>query len=60
MTIMPILKVMKFFKDVVKMNEEELFEIAQMMKYRFYEAGQTVFKQGDDGDRFFIILKGKI
>ena len=30
------------------------------MKYKPYEAGQTVFKQGDEGNMFFIILKGKI
>jgi len=28
------------------------------MKYRFKEAGETVFCQGDIGEEFFILIKG--
>ena len=30
------------------------------MKYRFREAGETVFYQGDIGNEFFILIKGKV
>jgi len=30
------------------------------MKYRFREAGETVFYQGDIGEEFFILIKGLV
>lgn len=30
------------------------------MKYQFREAGEAVFYQGDHGEEYFIILKGRV
>jgi CRP-like cAMP-binding protein len=34
--------------------------VAQNIQYLNCEPGDTIFKQGDFGDKYFIILKGKI
>jgi len=42
------------------MSNEELAEVAQNVRYKFFEPGETVFKQGDFGELFYVVLKGKI
>ena len=51
----------KFFKDNKdSFIKKDLLEICMNMKYKFKEAGETVFYQGDIGEEFFIIIKGKV
>lgn len=40
------------------MDYEERLEVCKCIKYEYYEPGKTVFKQGDSGNKFYIILKG--
>lgn len=40
--------------------EEKLKEISINMKYEYYNKNTVMFKYGEKGDKFFIILKGKI
>lgn len=35
-------------------------EISNHLKYEFVEAGDTIFKQGEPGDQFYVILKGQV
>ena len=42
------------------MNYEELSEVAQNVQYMYREPGEIIFKQGDFGDMFYMVLKGKI
>ena len=40
--------------------EEKLRDIALNMKYEYFNKNTVMFKYGDKGDKFYIILKGKI
>lgn len=51
---------MPFFKTVKPMKREGLLEIAQSVKYQFCEPGETIFKQGDIGKNYYVILRGKV
>lgn len=42
------------------MSKRDLSEISNHLKYEFLEAGDTIFKQGDPGDQFYIIMKGQV
>ena len=42
------------------LKDEELIPIAEKLKEETYEAGQAVFSQGTEADRFFIIYYGKV
>ena len=39
---------------------ENLLQISRSMKFRAFKAGEDVFKYGEKGNEFFIILKGKV
>ena len=41
------------------MSHDELKEMSQWLQYEYMEPGETVFKAGDQGDKFYIILKGR-
>ena len=42
------------------MNYEELSEVAQNVQYMYRQPGEIIFKQGDFGDMFYMVLKGNI
>ena len=50
----------KFFKERKPMNYEELSEVAQNVQYMYRQPGEIIFKQGDFGDMFYMVLKGNI
>ena len=52
-----ILKKVKFFDTL---TEDELKEIASLSKPEEYKEGETIFSEGDDGDRLFVILSGAV
>ena len=43
-----------------QMTIEDFQLIAENMKLRRYEAGETIFKYGDHGSEFFMIIKGEV
>ncbi len=43
-----------------KLTEQTLRRIAERMGMEKYEAGHFLFRQGDGGERFYLIWKGKI
>lgn len=49
-----------------KLVRKDFLDICQCMRYEFCEAGNTVFKQGDEDttngekDKFYVILKGEV
>ncbi|MBO9604435.1 MAG: ATP-binding cassette domain-containing protein [Paenibacillaceae bacterium] len=51
------LKQMAFFSD---MNEEQLDEIAGLLATEQVAGGQHVFRQGEPGHKFYIIVRGKV
>ena len=58
--IVSMLEWMPFFKTVRPMTREGLLEIAQSVSYQFCEPGETIFKQGDLPESYYVILKGRI
>ena len=41
-------------------TEEKIKQIAINMKYEYYNKNTVMFKYGEKGDKFYIILKGKV
>jgi len=58
MVIKPILE--NCFGKHMKGSDYDALTICKNLSYEFYKAGETLFKQGDIGDKFFIILKGHV
>ena len=54
---MGILKKVNFFDTL---TEDELKEIASLSKPEDYKEGETIFSEGDDGERLFVILSGAV
>jgi CRP-like cAMP-binding protein len=52
-----ILKKVRFFDTL---SEDELKEVASLSKTVEYKEGETVFGEGDEGDRLFVILSGAV
>lgn len=40
--------------------EDDLMRIRQIAKDKFYNKGQTVFSEGDDGNGFYVVAAGKV
>ena len=54
---MPLLEKLEFFEN--KLSKTELEQVAQNIKYQYFEPGQTIFKMGDKGDCYYIVMKGR-
>ena len=57
--MMPFVSQVRFFKERDILG----FELRDMIKhlhYEFYESGETIFDQGSFGDKFYIVIKGKV
>ncbi len=52
-----ILKKVKFFDTL---TEVELKEIASLSKPEEYKEGETIFSEGDEGEKLFVILSGAV
>ena len=42
------------------MDDENSKLICERMRYHFCRAGETVFRYGDAGNNFYVILNGKV
>ena len=50
-----------FFKEKIeKFGMEILRRIMKKMKYKFLKGGNVLFNVGDVGDKFFVIIEGKV
>lgn len=58
--LLSMLEGIKFFQNQNINNQFEIFlnECQKQLKLEKYEPGQFLFKEGDKGDRLFIVLKG--
>lgn len=52
-----VLKAVPLFRDL---SEEEIDGLAQLMSEVTLKRGDTLFHEGDDGDRFYIVTEGKV
>lgn len=49
----------KFFKDLVaEQGEEAHYQCCKQMRYEFIRSNQFVFRKGDAGSKFYIVLSG--
>lgn len=55
----PVIKEIQFFKSR-NIEGTHLNDICNELRYEYFYPGEFVFKQGDYGDRFYVILKGKV
>ncbi len=42
------------------LDEVTLEQIAPQFRSEYFEAGQTVFNQGDQGDKFYLVVRGQV
>ena len=57
--IIYMLKSSPFFKNQNIKENQELNEIANSLNYQYVTANESVFRYGDEGDRFYFLLRGK-
>eukprot|EP00347_Sterkiella_histriomuscorum_P008621 403344394 len=55
----PVIKEIQFFKTR-NIEGSHLNDICNELRYEYYQPGEFVFRQGDYGDRFYVILRGKV
>ena len=58
--LVPLLSEKVFFKVKYPMSTEDLIEVCNVSKYEMHEAGTTLYKQGWEADKCYIILKGRV
>jgi CRP-like cAMP-binding protein len=57
--LLPIIKEIEFFKNnAIKL--EHMIDVSQELRHEAMPAGEFVFYQGDYGDKFYVVLKGKV
>jgi Cyclic nucleotide-binding domain len=57
--LVPIIREIEFFKST-SIQTHHMVDVCQELRYECMQPGEFVFYQGDYGDKFYIILKGKV
>ena len=47
-------------EEFALLSDEDLARIAPSVKRHRYTRGETLFSQGDEGDTFFVLVRGKL
>lgn len=55
----PLIKEINFFKSK-NLQGQDIIQICQELKHEFYYAGEAVFRHGEYGEKFYVILKGEV
>ena len=58
--LIPMIKNVSFFKQEDELSNQDLKFIAEKLKFKFIPENNFVFRQGDHGDSFYIIIKGSV
>ena len=59
LNLAPLIKEIQFFKQR-NIEGNHLNDICLELRHEFLPAGEFVFRQGDYGDRFYVILSGQV
>ena len=54
--IKPLIMRMKFMQDLPDSND--ILSVCKSLEYLYHRPGDSVFNQGDFGDKLYIIIKG--
>lgn len=57
--LVPLIREIQFFKSR-QIQNNHLVDICTELRYELIPANDFVFYQGDYGDKFYVILKGKV
>jgi CRP-like cAMP-binding protein len=57
--LVPIVREIEFFKNN-SIQTHHLVDVCSELRYEMIPAGNFVFYQGDYGDKFYVILKGRV
>lgn len=55
----PLFKELEFFKQR-NIQGNDIIQVCSEMKYECIRAGDAVFKFGEHGDKFYVILRGEV
>lgn len=55
---MEVLQTMQFIKEAQITNYKELLELADSLQYEFHPKNTFLMYQGDEGDKFYMIVEG--
>ena len=58
--LMEVLREIEFFRSKPELTYGDLRELAQTFSYEVAEADQTLFKEGDPAEKFYLILEGSV
>ena len=58
-SIVPMIMKIQFFKER-EMKHENCIHVAETLTYEYQPKDNVVFKQGDEGDKFYIIIDGEV
>lgn len=57
--LMPFIKENQFFRQR-QIHHKHLTEVCSELRHEFIRAREFVFHEGDYGDKFYILLKGRV
>ncbi|CAD8081755.1 unnamed protein product [Paramecium sonneborni] len=55
-----LLSTIKYFAQLFQSKQQLVFDIADALQYKFVQQNEIIFKQGEQGDLFYIVLKGTV
>ncbi|CDW88479.1 cyclic nucleotide-binding domain containing protein [Stylonychia lemnae] len=57
--LIPLIQKIQFFKER-DIKQENYKLIVESLTYEYHQAGELVFSQGEQGDKFYIIIEGQV
>ena len=58
--LVPIVREIEFFKTNGSIETQHMVDVCQELRHEVALPGDFVFYQGEYGDKFYVILKGKV
>ncbi|CAK80344.1 unnamed protein product (macronuclear) [Paramecium tetraurelia] len=55
-----LLSTIKYFAQLFQSKQQLIYDIADALQYKFVHQNEIIFKQGDQGDMFYIVLQGTV
>ena len=49
-----------YFKNLLEQSEEKLLKLIPLLKFEFFKSNERIMNFGEEGDKCYILLKGKV